>query len=186
MEKECFLRACGMASAPVSVEHIDPIGMIHTLRILRIHSQQESCTRGPSEQQLLLSSEWCAMFEAFQVKVFGEDGTGLCDMEMWRNVWVGMKVDSDSLTEASEQQRDKKSLHHGKVAGHCVQSPAFRVEVIVCGCLSLWHYYYFTFPLLACYTVVNTQAVASAQCQLLGVLGGLVLEVETLAKDYRD
>ena len=37
---------------------------------------------------------------------------------------------------------------------------------------------------LARYTVVNTQAVGSAQCQLLGVLGGLVLEVETLAKDY--
>ena len=87
-----------------------------TFDILRAHGQQESCAQACANQQLLLSVERCSILEAFEVKVCRENGAGFAGRKAMRDVRLWVKVDTNGLTEASEQQRDEEPLHSVVVA----------------------------------------------------------------------
>lgn len=116
MEKECVLMDGGTTSARALRTAAHTVWQERTFDILRAHGQQESCAQACANQQLLLSDERCSILEAFEGKVLGKNGAGLAGGQTWRNVWIRMEVDSNSLAKAGEQQRDEESLHRGMVA----------------------------------------------------------------------
>ena len=64
-----------------------------------------------ADKQLLFSEVGGSIFEPVEIEVLGESGASGTGMEARGNMGTGVKVDSDGLTEPSEQQRDEKSLH---------------------------------------------------------------------------
>ena len=87
--------------------------MQRTPSILFTNSQQKTGIETSAHKQLL--AKQCYIFEPFEVEMRGKSGTGTRSR---KTGWQGrsrMKVDSNGLAEAAEQERDKESLHDGSL-----------------------------------------------------------------------
>ena len=92
-----------------------------------------------ADKQLLFSEVGGSIFEPVEIEVLGESGASGTGMKARGNMETGVKVDSDGLTEASEQQRDKKPLHgvEWSLLVSTASGVQYRVDILWF-CLVLW------------------------------------------------
>lgn len=89
-----------------------------------------------TDKQLLFSKVGCSVLEPVEIEVLGEGSASGAGMETRRNVGTGVKVDSDGLTEAGEEQRDEEAPHAVMVAAG-VNCQASSTAFILWFCLVL-------------------------------------------------